>query len=123
MQTPLQITFDNLDRSDAIEGAIRDHATKLEKFFHRITACRVAVQMPHRHQRKGRLLQISVDLILPRGELVAGRASAEHPTHADIHIAVRDAFRAARRQLQDHAGRHHGRPARRRQLADDLAQR
>ena len=110
MQLPLQITFDNLDHSDAIESVIRDQATKLEKFFHRITACHVAVQMPHRHHRKGRLLEVSVALVLPRGQLVAGHAAAERATHSDIHMAVRDAFRAARRRLQDHATRHRGRP-------------
>lgn len=105
MQIPLQVTFHNLDHSDAVDAYIREQAGKLDKFFGRITGCRVAVEAPHNHHQKGGLFRVRVDLVVPRGELVARRNPDAHKAHADIHVAVRDAFRAARRRLLDHARR------------------
>jgi ribosome-associated translation inhibitor RaiA len=105
MQIPVHVAFHNLDRSDAVDAAVRAEAEKLEKFFDRITACRVAVEAPHRGQHKGKLYRVRVDLVVPGAELTTARSPSAHTAHADIHVAVRDAFQAARRQLQDHARR------------------
>ena len=108
MQTDLQISFHNVDHSDAVDASIRTEADKLDKVYDRITACRVAVEAPHRHQHKGKLYRVRVDLVVPGAELIAARNPSAHGAHTDIHIAVRDAFRAARRQLQDHTRRRRG---------------
>jgi ribosome-associated translation inhibitor RaiA len=105
MQIPLHISFHNLDHSDAVDAYARAEAGKLDKFYDRITACRVAVEAPHRGQHKGKLYRVRVDLVVPGAELTAARNPSAHGEHADIHVAVRDAFRAARRQLQDHVRR------------------
>ncbi|HUA55989.1 MAG TPA: HPF/RaiA family ribosome-associated protein [Candidatus Sulfotelmatobacter sp.] len=105
MQIPLNVSFHNLDHSDAIEAHVRTEAEKLGKFFDRITACHVVVEAPYRHQRKGTLYRVSVDVIVPGVELATTRSRAKNAAHADPQIAVRDAFRAARRRIQDHARR------------------
>ena len=48
MQTPVQIAFHGLDKSDAVEDRIREKVAKLEQFFDRITSCRVTVERHHR---------------------------------------------------------------------------
>ena len=105
MQIPLHISFHNLDRSEAIDACVRAEAGKLDKFFDRITACRVALEAPHRRQHKSKLYRVRVDLVVPGAELTATRNPSAYGAHADIHVAVRNAFHAARRQLQDHARR------------------
>ena len=105
MQIPLHVSFHNLDHSDAIEAHIRAEAEKLDKFFDRITACHVVVEAPYRHQRKGKLYRVAVDVIVPGVEMATTRSHAKNAAHADPQIAVRDAFRAARRRVQDHARR------------------
>jgi len=53
MQSPLQITFRNITPSATIEEWIRDEADKLDSFYNRVMGCRVAIEVPHRHHRKG----------------------------------------------------------------------
>lgn len=101
MQVPLEIVFHNLDRSPAVEAAVRERAAKLEHFAPNITSCRVTVEAPHKTHHQGNLYSVRVDLKFPGGEAVATRAPAKHHSHEDVYVAVRDAFKAARRQLQD----------------------
>lgn len=103
MQLPVQITFRNMDPSPAVETHIRERAEALDRLFGRIMGCRVAVEASGRHQRKGRLYHVRVDLAVPGREIVVSRDPAAHHAHEDILVAVRDAFDAARRQLEDHA--------------------
>lgn len=102
MQVPLEIRFHNLDRSDAIEAAVRERAGKLERFAADIVSCRVTIEAPHKHRRQGKLYGVKVDLRLPGGEIVASREPDAHHAHEDVYVALRDAFDAARRQLQDY---------------------
>ncbi|MFO7552653.1 MAG: HPF/RaiA family ribosome-associated protein [Haliea sp.] len=108
MQQPLQITFRDIPRSDAVETDIREHAAKLDQFYDHIMSCRVMVEAPHGHHHQGKLYHVRVDLTLPGHELIASRAPAEHHAHEDVYVAIRDAFAAAKRQLQDFKRRQEG---------------
>jgi ribosomal subunit interface protein len=101
MRVPLQITFRHMDPSPALEARIRRKAAELDQFFDRITACRVVVECRHKHHQQGNLFDIHVDLSVPRSQLVAGRNHRVSHAHEDVYVAVRDAFDAARRQLED----------------------
>jgi len=96
MRLPLQITARHLSLSEAQESTIREKAEKLNLFSDRIMACRVMVEAPHRHQNKGKLYHVRIDLTVPDRELVVKREANE-----DIYVAIRDAFDAMRRKLQD----------------------
>lgn len=102
MQQPLQITFRDIPPSEAVEADIREKAAKLDLFFDKIMTCRVMVESPHTHKHKGHLYHVRVDLTVPGGELIANRSPAAHQAHEDIYVAVRDAFDAAKRQLQEY---------------------
>ncbi len=108
MQLPIQITFRQMDTSPSVEAHIRERAEALEKYFDRITGCRVVVEQSTRRQRKGKLYHIRVDLTVPGREIVVKRDPPEHHAHEDILVAVRDVFDAARRQLEDHARKMRG---------------
>lgn len=101
MPTNLQIHFKNLDRSDAVEADVRRHAENLATFCGKIMSCRVVVERPHRHQRQGRLFHVRIDLTLPGHELIVNRSAEEARQHEDVHVAIRDAFDAIRRQVED----------------------
>jgi cold shock CspA family protein len=100
-----QITFRDVPSSFAVEASIREHAAELARFHERITRCRVVVERPHHRQRQGNLYAVRVELAIPGHEIVVGREPTEHHAHEDVYVAIRDAFDAARRQLQDHARR------------------
>lgn len=102
MQVPLQIRFNNLEPSDAVEANVRKHVERLEHFCDDIVSCRVILEAPHKHHHQGNVYRVTVDVRTPGDESVASRASPRHHAHEDIYVAIRDAFDAVQRQLQDH---------------------
>ena len=108
MPLPLQITFRHMDPSPALEARIRQRADELERFFDRITSCRVIVERVNRRHQQGNLFEIKIDLMIPGNELVVGREHRANHAHEDPYVAVRDAFDAARRLLEDHSRRRRG---------------
>jgi len=107
--TPLvEIAFRNIDHSPAVEDRVRAEIGKLGQFHDHIIACRVVVEAQHRHQHKGHLYHVRIDLTVPSAELVVSREPDAHQAHQDIYVAVRDAFAAMRRQLQDFARKQRG---------------
>lgn len=103
MRLPLQVTFRNMDRSPALEADIEDKTSKLDQFYDHIMSCRVVVEAGHKHHHKGNLFGVSIQLSVPGRDLVVSRNPTEDQAHADAYVAVRDAFDAARRQLEDFA--------------------
>lgn len=108
MAFPLQITFHGLDHSDALEQWIREWADKLERVYDRIERGEVAVERPHEHQRTGGQFHVRVHLHVPGADVIVDRDPGQDEAHEDPYVAVRDAFHAARRQLEDHARRLRG---------------
>lgn len=105
MQVPLQITFRHMEPSNAVEAGIRERCHKLEQFAEYITSCRITVEAPHKHHHKGNLYTVKIDITLPGEQLVASRHPNQHHAHEDVYVAIRDAFDAARRQLEDYVRR------------------
>ena len=103
MQIPIQITAKNLEMTDAIHDAVMKRAEKLEQFADRITSCRVVVECPHRHHHKGVLYNVHIDLTVPGKELVV-----THEPKEDLYVAIKSAFDAARRQLQEYSDKRQG---------------
>jgi len=102
MQLPLQVTFRHMEPSPALEARIRELASKLDGISHRITRCQVTVEAPHRHQQQGRLFEVRIDITLPGKEIAIRRTHAADPAHEDAYVALRDAFRTARRRILDY---------------------
>lgn len=100
MQIPLKITIRDVPHSEALEAHIREKAQKLEKFSDHIVSCRVVVEVPHKHSKQGKQFLVRLDIGVPRNEIVINR---DH--HEDVYVALRDAFDAARRQLEEHIRR------------------
>lgn len=98
MKIPLQVTFRDVPHSDALETHIRDKAEKLEQFFDGLIGGRVVVEQSARHSQQGKPFKIRIDLSVPGKEIVVDRQENE-----DAYVALRDAFDAARRQLEDYA--------------------
>jgi cold shock CspA family protein/ribosome-associated translation inhibitor RaiA len=132
MEIPLKITFRNMPPSKAIEANIEEKAAKLDSLYDGITSCRVIVEAPHRHHHKGKAYHVRIDITVPGEEIVINRAPkrleaaksarpedlekefaenhepSKHGAHEDAYVAIRDAFNAAGRKLQDHARRRRG---------------
>jgi cold shock CspA family protein len=109
MQTPTEIVFQGFDANPQVRDAIAMHVDKLEQRFGRITACRVVLKGPGAHHQKGGLYEVNVRLTLPNGrEVDVGRTAPADERHGDLTFALNDAFKRARRRLQDQVRRLQG---------------
>jgi len=108
MQVAPQITFRDMEPSPALTTAVREKLAKLERFYDRIVACHVVIEAPHRHHHQGRLYGVRIDISLPGGQVVVSRDAQRDHAHEDPYVALRDAFDAAYRQLEDFHRRQDG---------------
>jgi ribosome-associated translation inhibitor RaiA len=102
MSLPTQITWRGMEPSAALETRIRELVKSLEKFSSKIVRCHVVIDLPHKHSHQGRIYEVRIQISTPGAELIAQREHHERHTHEDPYIAVRDAFRAVQRQLEDY---------------------
>lgn len=97
MELPLTITAHDIVLPETIEAAIREKALKLDKLNGHLIGCRVTVEGPGGHHRHGGPFRVSIDLSVPGNELVVN-----HKEAPDLPHAIRDAFAAARRRLEEY---------------------
>jgi len=100
MQLPIQVTFHGMKHSAALEQAIEERAVKLEQHFPHLLSCRAVVEESARHKHQGKEFVVRLDIKVPGTELAVNHDHSEDPF-----VAVREAFDAARRQLDEHARR------------------
>jgi len=103
MKLPLQIAVRNTSLSKGAKEEIREKAAKLDSQYDQIIRCRVMVDRPHRHQKKGQHYDVRIDLTVPGAEWTIRSEPNE-----DLLAAIRDSFDAARRQLDDFSQRRRG---------------
>jgi ribosome-associated translation inhibitor RaiA len=120
MMRPLRITFRGIPHSEALEADIQECVQGLETFYDRIIGCDVLVELPHRHRHDGRHFHVRIALTVPGGaDIIISREPSLHGTTKALteeehhkstetasvyqyaHVAVHEAFRTARRRLQD----------------------
>ena len=102
MQTPVEIEYQGMQARPQIQAALAKHVADLEQRFGRVTACRVVLKAPGGHHRTGGLYEVNIRLALPNGrEVNVDRTAQADERHSDLDFAINDAFKRARRQLQD----------------------
>jgi len=102
MQMPIEIKSQGLELTDVQEAQIREQAEKLERFYERIIRVRVTLEGPGRHHRSGSH-RARIDLTVPGSEIMINRQSGRN-----VREALREAFQAAGRCLEDHVRRSRG---------------
>ena len=123
MIIPVQVSFRNMPHSDSIEAMVRDEAADLDKYYSHVMACRVMIEVPHRHRQEGEHHHVRIDLTVPGAEIVVKREPSLHSrqqdvqeeeltkdrdierSHRHLQVAIREAFDTVRRRLQDYARR------------------
>jgi ribosome-associated translation inhibitor RaiA len=105
MQAPLQIAFHNVECSDSVRTLIEEKVAWLERTYDRITGCRVAVESPHRRHRQGNQLLVRIALAVPGAEIAVNRGQPKRNEGRNLTVAIRDAFDATRRRLEEYVQR------------------
>jgi cold shock CspA family protein len=109
MQTPVQIDFQGIEGQVTARASIEKHVAELEQRFGRVTACRVVLKGPGGHHQTGGLYEVNIRLALPDGrEVNVARTPKADERHSDLPFAINDAFKRARRRLQDQVRRMQG---------------
>ncbi len=109
MQVLLKVAFDGVEHSDAVEARVREEVEKLEQFHDRIVSASVVIAKPQRRHHKGDTFQVRIHVVVPEApDIAVSREPAATGAHEDVYVTIRDAFKAARRQLQDSAEKRTG---------------
>ncbi len=102
MQVPAEITFKNYEPSELVRAEIAKQTGKLEKFSNRLTSCRVILQAPQTRHRKGEPFKLNLEVAMPQHkDIIVTRSHGDVSEHEHVLVAIRDAFDAAGRQIED----------------------
>jgi ribosomal subunit interface protein len=102
MALSITVSFHDMAHSDSLEAYVRKRASKLERFSQRITGCHVKIEMPHRHHHTGNPIRVSIDLMVPGGEIVVNRTRDDDHNNHDAYAAIDQAVDHACRRLQEY---------------------
>ena len=109
METPVHIEFQGMEPQEGLRVAIARHVAAFEKRYGRITSCRVVLKSPGQHHRTGGLFEVHIRIALPdEKEVNVGHKPDADGRHADVNSAINDAFKHARRRLQNQVRRMQG---------------
>ena len=112
MDIPLELSFHNVEPSDAIKAAVRGHVEKLEQVHDHIIGCRVVIEMPHKnHQPGSNLPDVHIVVRVPGKEIVVSKELSHagyKKSAADAYAVLDNAFAVAQDQLKDYRRVLHG---------------
>ena len=110
MTVPLEIHFNGLDKSDAMETRVREKFAKLERHFDRMNGCRVVLEAPHRNPAKAKVFQVKVEISVKGGKpIIINHEREGAHANEDLALTIRDAFEIALRQVDEMAAQISGR--------------
>ena len=102
MQTPVEIAFRHCEPSEEIQAEIAAQVQRLEKFSPRITSCHVVVNGPETRHRRGDFFHIELHIAMPEHkDVVVDRRNGHAGEREHALVAIREAFAAAARQIED----------------------
>jgi ribosome-associated translation inhibitor RaiA len=100
----LQIHWLEMPPSVDIEAKIRQRADRLTRYSRDIQRIEVWVDAARGHHRKGELYSVRIRLTVPGEEIAVDL----QPSQEDVRTAIREAFDASRRKLEDFERRRRG---------------
>ena len=108
MDSPLEIAWHNVEKSQPLEDRIRALADKLHRYFNRINSCHIVIERPHRSQHNGKEFHLRIEVRVPEREIVISGDPGDRKDHFDPNLTIRDAFDAMERRLEAHSQKMRG---------------
>ncbi|HKK18455.1 MAG TPA: HPF/RaiA family ribosome-associated protein [Opitutales bacterium] len=106
MQQPLEISFNDIEKTPELDALIHEKAGRLEKFCDNLVSCHVSVAKPHAHQETGSGYRVRVEArIPPNHQIVAHEHSSHGELHDNVETVIRRSFDAAERQVKEHVAK------------------
>jgi|GEM_PF-991173 len=97
---PCQITFKGMDPSEAARVEVRAWLDRLGVLTTPMIGGQVVIESVDEGRREDRRYHVRMELTMPEGVVVVGPEHPSNGPHEDVYVAIRNAFRAARRQLE-----------------------
>jgi cold shock CspA family protein len=108
LDIPLEIAFQQMERSEHIEHQVRRQARKLERFRNTLIDARVVVEAAHKGSQSTDM-EVKVEVSVP-GTMIVGTAHGRPHLavdNADAYGFIHQAFDHAVRQLDAYIDKHH----------------
>ena len=103
MQQDLELTFRDIEPSDAIKDQVHDKVDKLEHVCDKIISCHVVIEQVQKNKHQGKLYAVNIVVSVPGKVFVANKHKDE-----DVYNVLRDSFNAMARLLETWAQRQDG---------------
>src|ERR1022692_2138389 len=103
---PCQIIFKGMDPSEPGRVEVRAWLDKLGALTTPMIGGQVVIEAVDEGRREDRRYHVRMELTMPEGLVVVGPEHPSNAAHEDVYVAIRNAFRAARRQLESSAQAH-----------------
>lgn len=109
MQVPLELSYNDIPRSDWIDEYVEDRVNRLEQLCDDLIACRVVIEREQHQKHKGNPYRTRVELTLPpRKDLVGDKQGTVEDPHVQLRPIIRKAFEAVEKQLKKEMERRRG---------------
>lgn len=104
MQKPLQLSFKNIEGSEAVKSIVRDRVDRLDRLYPKLIGCRVVIEAPHRSAQGARPpLGISVEAEIPGKPMIVVKDMEERHSPRDHAAVVNRSFDVVERKLDEAA--------------------
>jgi len=103
LEMPLEIRAEDIPVTAEIEAYVRERSERLQTLASGVTSCRVTLEAPVGHHQKGGPYEVSISILVPGAKLVVNRQA-----DPSLHVAIRHAFDAISRQVEDYLRRQRG---------------
>ncbi len=101
MSVPVDISFQGIAHSKAVEEAVINRVDRLERIRGDLLRCRVSLAVGARHQHQGKPFDVHIHVFTPQQTHVSSNTSNEDP-----YVALHEAFTHVERMLVQANGKH-----------------
>ena len=99
---PVNVTFRGMESSEFVVARARAHAEQLMALAPEIVGCKIAIEAPSAHHTHGQPFHVRLHLLVPGNDIILDRDPGRGPeAHADVYVALADAFQVARRRIEE----------------------
>jgi hypothetical protein len=103
---PCQIVFKGMDPTEAGRVEVRAWLDRLGALTTPMIGGQVVIEAVDEGRREDRRYHVRMELTMPEGVVIVGPEHPSNGAHEDVYVAIRNGFRAARRQLESSAQAH-----------------
>ena len=101
MQTPPEVIFHDVERSESVERHIVERLGRLERYAEGITRCRVSLAQEVASHSKGNRYSVMVEVRLPPNhDLAAKKEMAVQDMHTQLPALINQVFTAIEGQVK-----------------------